>query len=109
MPIYSVANVALFGNYLATASDLPTTTLPLALQGTVVALDNPAQSLALISANNGKTKPYKIGSVLSGNATIMQIEKNNVVINHNGALEKIPLPVQLVALNERPTEARPAG
>ena len=94
--IIDIGNLPLFGRYQATLDDLPVTTLPLLLKGTILILANPKQSLAIISTPDDKTKDYKIGDTLLEATTIQSIEKNVVIINHNGSIEKIPLPIHLL-------------
>lgn len=95
-PIISIGNLPIFGHYQQTLDDLPITTLPLLLKGTIVVLNDPQQSLAIISASDRKTKDYKMGDMLPGNAVIKQIDQDTVIIDHNGMLEKILLPIHLL-------------
>jgi general secretion pathway protein C len=54
----------------------------------------PKQSRALIAAPNMPAKVYQVGDTLPGNATIERIAKEYVVINDNGTLEKLALPIK---------------
>jgi general secretion pathway protein C len=92
-PLQSTADLHLFGVYATNLSALPATTLQFTLEGTVVFLDTPTQSRALIAAQNAPAKVYKIGDTLPGNATITRITKDYVVLNDNGTLEKLTLPI----------------
>lgn len=94
--IQPVDHLPIFGTYRATLQDLPATTLPFTLHGTVVSLDNASQSRALIAAANGLTKVYKIGDNLSDGAIITRITKHTVIINNHGLLEKMALPFHVV-------------
>lgn len=98
-PIISIGNLPIFGHYHPTVNDLPTTTLPVFLKGTIVILAHPQQSIAIISTPDGKTKDYKIGDKLLGVATIKQVNQDTVIINNDGALEKIPLPIHLLGIS----------
>ncbi|EKD77295.1 MAG: hypothetical protein ACD_42C00396G0010 [uncultured bacterium] len=91
-----LADLHLLGAYRSTADNLPTTQLQLTLEGTIVLLDHPKQSRALIAAPNEPAQVYQIGDALPGNATVTDIAKHYVVINDNGSLEKLPLPIQLI-------------
>lgn len=92
-PLTQVANLHIFGVYSSTLQALPATRLTLTLEGTAVVLDAPTQSRALITANQ-ITKVYQVGDTISSNATITHIAKHHVVINDNGALEKLSLPIE---------------
>lgn len=102
-PIHSLVNIRalhLFGVYIHNLADLPATQLQLTLTGTVVSLDSPGQSRALIASPGQPTKVYQVGDMLPGNATITRVAKHHVVINDNGTLEKLSLPVE--QLNNNP-------
>jgi hypothetical protein len=43
---------------------------------------------------------YQVGDILSGGAAITRIAKYYVVINYNGTLEKIALPIQTLTNSE---------
>ena len=95
-PPIHLSDLHLFGVYNANLADLPTTQLPLLLEGTVMIVDNPAQSRALITESNEPATVYQIGDTVPGNATIERIEKHYVILNDNGALTKLALPIQML-------------
>ncbi len=95
-PMTNIADLHLFGVYSANLDNLPTTQLQLTLAGTVVSLEAPAQSYALITAPSQPTKVYKVGDTLPGNATVTRIAKQYVVVNDNGTLEKLALPIETI-------------
>lgn len=92
----NISALHLFGLYDTSLTNIPTAQLQLTLEGTVVFLDNPAQSRAVISQPNGPAKVYKVGDTLPGNATITHISKHEVVVNDNGTLAKLVLPIHLL-------------
>ncbi|GEM_PF-5509804 len=95
-PLPNIADLHLFGVYSANLDNLPSTQLQLTLEGTVVSNEAPAQSYAMISAPNQPTKVYKVGDTLPGNATITRIAKHYVVLDDNGTLEKLALPIETI-------------
>jgi type II secretory pathway component PulC len=96
-PLENIADLHLFGIYSANSSNLPLTSLQLTLEGTVVSLETPEQSYALITPSGHPTKVYRTGDTLPGNATISRIAKHYVVLNDNGALEKLALPIETIS------------
>lgn len=90
----NIAQLHLMGIYDAKTADIPLTQLQLTLQGTVVVADDPTQSRALIQSPNQPTKVYKIGDFVPGNAKVEKIEQTFVLINDNGQLQKLRLPIQ---------------
>jgi type II secretory pathway component PulC len=99
-PLQNLANLHLFGVYASNLDSLPATQLPFILEGTIVFLDAPNQSRALVSSSSGPAKVYQVGSALPGNATITRIAKEYVVLNYNGSLEKLALPIHILTSNE---------
>lgn len=93
---YPINQVHLFGRYAANLDTLPHTTLPFTLEGTVVEMGNPALSHAMIKTAAQHTKVYRVGDALPNNIIISQITKEYVILNNNGQLEKLPLPIQTV-------------
>ena len=99
-PLQNLGKLHLFGVYASNLDSLPMTQLPFILEGTVVFLDTPHQSRALVSSSSGPAKVYQVGSALPGNATITRIAKDYVVLNNNGALEKLALPIHILTSGE---------
>ncbi|OGT43512.1 MAG: hypothetical protein A3F13_00220 [Gammaproteobacteria bacterium RIFCSPHIGHO2_12_FULL_40_19] len=93
VPLQNLANLHLFGVYASNLENLPTTQLQFTLEGTIVFLDVPTESRALIASPNTPAKVYKVGDILPGNATITRIAKHYVVVDDNGILEKLVLPI----------------
>lgn len=92
----NIADLHLFGLYTSTLSTLPNTPLQLTLQGTIIDIDVPSQSRALIATFSGPTKLYQVGDTVPGNAIITRIEQHSVILNDNSALEKLVLPIKTV-------------
>lgn len=88
-----IAQQHLFGVYSASLAGLPETRLQVTLQGTEVSLYSDRQSHAIISAPGQQTKSYAVGSQIPGGATITKIEWNRVILNHNGHLEQLRMPL----------------
>lgn len=91
--LHNLANLHLFGVYANNLDSLPNTQLQFTLEGTIVFLEMPKQSRALIAAPSVPAKVYQVGDTLPGNATITRIAKEYVVIDDNGTLEKLALPI----------------
>lgn len=96
----NIADLHLFGIYNESTTDLPITQLQLSLVGTIVMMHAPNESRALIAAPSGPTKVYQVGSTVPGNATVSHIEKNYVVLNSNGGLQKLMLPIEKLSPEE---------
>lgn len=94
----AIASANLFGAYRAptnpAASDLaaaPDTQLSLTLLG-IFANDRDAKlSLALIGAQGGDEKPYRVGEDLSRGVTLQAIFQDRVILSRNGKLETLRL------------------
>lgn len=95
-PLANIADLHLFGVYSANLDNLPTSQLQLTLEGTIVSLETPAQSYALITTPSQPAKVYKVGDTLPGNATVTRIAKHYVVVDDNGTLEKLALPIEII-------------
>jgi len=90
-----IANLHLFGIYrIQNIADLPSTQLQLSLVGTVIMINAPKQSRALIASPGGQTKVYAVGAIVPGNATVARVEQRYVVLNNNGELQKLSLPIE---------------
>lgn len=93
--LQNIAELHMFGMYTAT-DNLPITQLPFKLEGTIVFLDAPNQSRALISTSSEPAKVYQTGNTLPGNVTITRIAKEYIVLDDNGTLEKLALPIHFL-------------
>ncbi len=71
------------------------------LQGVFMAPD-PARSTAIIASANNQARTYRVDDSLSDSLSIESIEKDHVVVNHNGQLESIrfPTPEMTAALGQ---------
>ncbi len=89
-PAPKIGALHLFGLYqMNTAALLPIAQLGLTLQGILYA-SQPALSQAIIASANGEAKAYKIGDSING-VVIKQILANDVIIESNDALQRLPL------------------
>lgn len=86
----------LFGLYNASLADLPQTQLQLNLQGTIVSVKSPQNSYALISADGQTAKIYHIDDRLPGDAILKNIFKDSVVLEYNGQLQSLKIPIPLL-------------
>lgn len=100
MHLQPLAKLHLFGVYAANLDDLPTTQLQLTLEGTIVIPDMPAQSRALIASPSAPAEVYQVGNSVPGNASVTRIAKHYVVLDYNGTLEKLALPIQTLTTGE---------
>ena len=96
-PPINLSQLHLFGVYNAALANLPTASSQFALQGTVVVTNSPNESQALIASSGQPAEAYHVGDSLPGGATITHISQDNVIINQNGTLEKLALPIQTVS------------
>ena len=90
-----VANKHVFGEANAepaakTITDAPKTRLDLVLRG-VLAHNPMEKALALISRGNGRQEVYAIGDSLPGNAELVEIHSDRVIIEYQGRYETLPL------------------
>ena len=83
----------LFGQApISDGAKVPDTRLQLNLLGIMQAGD-PQYSQAIISAANGESKVYGIDDELPGGAKLKQVLSRSVIIERDGELEKLALPV----------------
>jgi general secretion pathway protein C len=94
----AIASANLFGDYRAPAtpgatdiSALPDTQLSLILLGIFANERDAKLSLALIGAQGGDEKPYRVGEDLSRGVTLQAIFQDRVILNRNGKLETLRL------------------
>ena len=91
----SIAKWHLFGNPQSVnlaqfARNAPTTTLKLALRGTL-ALADPKQGIAMIADEQGNERGYNVGDDVAG-AKLTEIYTDHVVLSHEGVSETLQLP-----------------
>lgn len=91
-----IADLHLMGVYDIATADIPVTQLQLTLQGTVVFVDDPAQSRALILSPGQPAKVYKIGDFVPGNAKVEKIDYHSVVLEDGGQLQKLRMPLDVL-------------
>jgi len=105
-----IANKHVFGETNAepeakVIKDAPKTRLDLVLRG-VLAHNPMDKALALISRGNGRQDVYAIGDSLPGNAELVEIHSDRVIIEYQGRYETLPLEqIKGIALQ---TKAAPA-
>jgi type II secretory pathway component PulC len=92
----------LFGAYASNLGNLPLASLGVTLIG--IFADNNNKSTALITLSGGQSKFYHVGDKLAPNVVIDKILPYSVVVQHNGRLEKLAMPIQpLKFSNELPS------
>jgi general secretion pathway protein C len=82
-----------------TVVDAPDTTLSLALTGILSAGEGDSNGQAIISANRGPEKTYRVGQAIEGasGATLHSVFADRVLLNRGGTLETLRLPKETVA------------
>lgn len=109
-----VANKHIFGESNATPEaktikDAPKTRLDLVLRG-VLAHKPMDKALALISRGNGQQEVYAVGDSLPGNAELVEIHSDRVIIEYQGRYETLPLEqIKGVALQTNAPALKPAS
>jgi len=68
--------------------EAPPTRLDLKLRGVAVA-DEEALSWAIVEGSDRQSLPYRIGDALPGEAELLQIETDRVILRHDGAVEAL--------------------
>ena len=71
--------------------DLPETNLKLTLKG-LIASPNQDEARAIVADPSGKENFYKVGDKLPGNAELMEIHADRIVIKRGGRYETLKLP-----------------
>lgn len=66
----------------------PETRLRLRLEGVLVA-ERPEDSGAIVAGTGGVTEHYKVGDTLPGNAELVEVEPNRILIKRNGVFETL--------------------
>jgi type II secretory pathway component PulC len=89
----NIAYLHLFGEFQPIPTHLPQTNLQLNLQGIALSTVKGQASIAIISTPSGNTKIYKLGDAVPGGATINKVFKNRIILNDNGRLEVLKLPI----------------
>jgi len=93
-PAQSVAKWHLFGNaqgvLLAQTTRASATTLKLTLRGTLALADAQA-GIAMIEDEHGAERAYRVGDEVAG-AKLAEVYTDHVILNHEGASERLDLP-----------------
>jgi general secretion pathway protein C len=91
--------------------DLEATKLPLALLGTVAALEPENAWAAIEDLGNKESRTVRVGSELRPGATVLRIERRRVVINENGSPRELVLSeegaLQVTAVAPKPQPRAP--
>jgi len=91
--IPDIADLHVFGHYKQNLADLPKTQLPLHLQGIEQVVASEQASRVLIADSNQPTKVYQVGDRVPGGAVVQHIFRDHVILNNNGRLENLYLPI----------------
>lgn len=83
-------------------ANLPVTTLQLTLEG-LFADTVTKEAKALIAPPGRPSEAYGVGDALPGDATVYQILDDGVILERNGHLEKLTLPIQPLKFGSEPT------
>ena len=96
----NLADLHLFGVYDSNLANLPKTTLQLTLQGTEANTSGIGVMVAVIAGPDGQANVYKVGDSLPGGAIVHKIMPMKVIIEHNGNLEELDLPIPKLNIKE---------
>ncbi len=91
-----IAQFHLFGKYNQSV-DVPHTPLPLNLEGIALSVNGAEPSRVLIASPGLPAKIYTVGDTVPGGLLIRQISRDHVILDHNGRLESLYLPVPNVS------------
>lgn len=92
-----IAQFHLFGVYDESLAELPPTQLQLTLEGIGLGVSPGEISRVLIEGPNTPTKIYKVGDIVPGGAVIRHIFRDRIILNDNGRLESLKLPVPKIS------------
>lgn len=92
-PVSSISQWHLFGLYNDNFQNLPETSLALTLEGVMLDLKNDKHSYVIISSPSTPATIYKMGDQLPGGATLSKILQQQIVINDQGTVQSLSLPV----------------
>jgi general secretion pathway protein C len=87
-------HTSLFGIYVTSNLDeskVKQSMLNVTLVGVLLA-DKIEDSQVIIRSANGQEKTYKVNDIIPGGAIIKRIVASGVLVEHNGALERLSLP-----------------
>lgn len=108
----AIASSYLFGRLsddqsLAGRPDFPSTNMQLLLRGAFTST-NPERGSAIIEGPDGKTRSYRVGNRLYGQAELRQVYADRVVLSRNGALETLQFPVNPLTDDDK-TDVNPTA
>ncbi len=92
--IAEALDTELFGIYIPPqeqSAEIKPSTLNLVLIG-IMHSSNPDDSLAIIKGSNGQEEGYQEGDSIENEVVLESIHPEWVIVNHNGALERLALP-----------------
>jgi type II secretory pathway component PulC len=103
----NIPNQHLFGEQPVEDTDfLPVTSLQMHLTG-IIKNTGDENSRVIISSENQPGKSYSVGDEITSGIKINAINDNNVVLEHNGRFEKLPLVRAPLIFNEKPKSLWP--
>lgn len=97
--IHNIPNWHLFGQS-TDEKNIPLTVLNLQLLGIFYAPDQKASVIISDAGQPGKL--YKTGDNIPEGATLVKILRYSILLNNNGRIERLPLPVKKLPLQELP-------
>jgi general secretion pathway protein C len=89
--------------------EAPATRLDLKLRGVALA-EGDQPSLAIVEGSDRKSLPYRVGDTLPGDAELLRIEADRVMLRHRGTVEALYFSEEPPAATARTrTATKPAG
>ena len=89
--------------------EAPATRLDLKLRGVALA-EGDQPSLAIVEGSDRKSLPYRVGDTLPGDAELLRIEADRVMLRHRGSVEALYFSEEPPAATARTrTATKPAG
>jgi general secretion pathway protein C len=88
VPLFGAEETVLTQPTVIVPAEAPPTRLDLKLRG-VAAADEETLSWAIVEGPDRQSLPYRIGDALPGEAELLQIETDRVILRHDGAVEAL--------------------
>jgi general secretion pathway protein C len=109
-PLFGTESVAPAAVPEPVVTEAPPTRLDLELRGVAVAVEA-ADSWAIVEGPDRRSLPYRIGDALPGDAELLKIEANRIVLRHRGAAEALYFSEEAAQAAAAPRSApkRPGG
>jgi type II secretory pathway component PulC len=105
-----ISDYHLLGYFADNYADLPETQLQLTLQGTGVDPKIAKKSIAIVSGSStGSAKIYHPGELVPGGALIKAIQSDQIVIDNNGELQKLSMPIPSLHMAPAPSVSNQSG